>query len=182
MPGSDSFLTIHKKKGLKNVVKPFAKIKGIQIITEDLELDLNSRPENKKVSSKVSKGARPKGKVSGQRKTSFDTQKTAEAFSPLRLLGTLNKQLPQTVRENMDLPALRNRTGRFASSVIATDVITTPQGFQSIGYTYQKDPYQTFEMGYAKGSPDRDPRTLIDRSIREIAAEFALGRLYTRRV
>ena len=30
-------------------------------------------------------------------------------------------------------------------------------------------------------SPERDPRQVIDRSIREIAAQFAIGRFYTRR-
>ena len=58
----------------------------------------------------------------------------------------------------------------------------TPQGFPSIGYTYEKNPYQTFEIGYSQGSQERDPRRLIEVSIREIAAEMAIGRLYTRRV
>ena len=85
----------------------------------------------------------------------------------------------------MRSPALVNRTGRFANSVRLTDIIQTPRGYPSFGYTYQKDPYEVFEMG-AQGSapwatPDRDPRFLIDKSIREIAAQFAIGRFYTRR-
>ena len=40
----------------------------------------------------------------------------------------------------MGPPALENRTGRFAASVRAMDVITTREGFPSVGYTYQKDP------------------------------------------
>ena len=79
-------------------------------------------------------------------------------------------------------PRLVNRTGRFAESARITDMVQTPQGFPSIGYTYMKYPYQTFEQGYAQGSPDRDPRRLIDFSIREIAAKHAIGRFYTRRV
>ena len=52
-------------------------------------------------------------------------------------------------------------------------------------YHYQKDPYQVFEVG--KGvepwsTSQRDPRKLIDKSIREVAAELALGRFYTRRL
>jgi len=66
--------------------------------------------------------------------------------------------------------------------VKAVDVTRTSQGFPSVGYTYQKNPYQTFEVGYAQGSPEQDPRKLIDRSIREIAAGLAIGRFYTRRV
>lgn len=98
------------------------------------------------------------------------------------LLGILNQKLPEVVAKNMGSPALNYRTGRFASSVKAVDVTRTSQGFPSVGYTYQKNPYQTFELGYAQGSPEQDPRKLIDRSIREIAAGLAIGRFYTRRV
>jgi hypothetical protein len=104
--------------------------------------------------------------------------------NPLALIVALNKELPETVRKNMQLPALENRTGRFADSVRVTDIMKTAKGFPSIGYTYQRDPYEVFEMGSgnSRASLERDPRQLIDRSIREIAAEFAIGRFYTRRV
>ena len=80
----------------------------------------------------------------------------------------------------MEAPGLINRTERFASSVKILDVIQTPKGYPSFGYTYLKYPYQTFEPGQKQGSVDRDPRRLIDRTIREIAAEYAVGRLFTR--
>ena len=79
-------------------------------------------------------------------------------------------------------PRLNNRTGRFADSVKVTDITKTAQGFPSIGYTYQRDPYETFETGNRLGSTDRDPRRLIDMSIREIAIKMNIGRFYTRRV
>ena len=84
----------------------------------------------------------------------------------------------------MGPPRLENRTGRFAASVRITDVTKTRKGFPSVGYTYQRDPYQVYEStsGSRFGSLERDPRTLIDKSIREIAAELAIGRIYTRRV
>lgn len=99
-----------------------------------------------------------------------------------QLIGVLNRDLPSTVEKNMGFPALESQSGRFASSPRVTDILKTPSGFPSIGYTYQKNPYQTFEVGYRQGSPDRDPRKIIDMSIREIALQFALGRFYTRRV
>ena len=68
------------------------------------------------------------------------------------------------------------------STAVQPFLVTTRKGFPSIGYTYQKNPYQTFELGQNQGSPDYDPRKLIDASIREIAAQFAIGRFYTRRV
>ena len=94
----------------------------------------------------------------------------------------MNSRINDVVAKNMGPPRLENRTGRFASSVRITDISTTRQGFPSIGYTYQRNPYQTFEVGNRQGSQDYDPRKLIDASIREIAAQFAIGRFYTRRV
>ena len=38
------------------------------------------------------------------------------------------------------------------------------------------------EVGYEQGDADRDPRKIINQSIREIAAEMAIGRLFTRRL
>lgn len=121
-----------------------------------------------------------KTKKSKVKKPTAKRGKRSEA-SLFRYIGILNQQLPTVVAKNMGDPALNYRTGRFASSVRATDISRTPQGFPSIGYTYQLNPYQTFEPGYAQGDPDRDPRPLIDRSIREIMAQFAIGRFYTRR-
>ena len=85
----------------------------------------------------------------------------------------------------MGEPRLVNRTGKFASSVRAVDVLTTAKGFPSIGYTYDKNPYQVFEQGAGKApwaSEQRDPRKLIETSIREIASELLQGRFFTRRI
>ena len=97
------------------------------------------------------------------------------------LLTLINAKLPETVEKNMGDPALNNVTGRFATSVRATDIGVTSQGFPSIGYTYN-DIYRTFEVGNKQGSTERDPRRLVDSSIREIASQMAIGRFYTRRV
>ena len=102
--------------------------------------------------------------------------------SIVNLIGVLSDKIENTVAKNMKAPALVYRSGDFARSVEITDVTMTPQGFPSVGYTYDKYPYQTFEPGYAQGSPERDPRKLIDASIREIAMGLAIGRFYTRRV
>lgn len=108
-----------------------------------------------------------------------------ERLSPFAIAAMLNKRLPETVRKNMGEPRLVNRTGRFANSVKIQDVNTTRQGYPSFGYTYEKDPYQVFEVGSGPApwaTSQRDPRRLIDRSIRDVAAELALGRFYTRRL
>ena len=97
------------------------------------------------------------------------------------MLGVFNSQLQRVVAKNMVPPRLQYQTGRLADSVRVTDITKTNKGFPSIGYTYEKRPYQVFEVGYKQGSPEYDPRKLIDFSIREIATQFAMGRFYTRR-
>jgi len=109
----------------------------------------------------------------------------SRGFNQLSLLALINRKLPRTVRKNMRAPGLESVTGRLARSVELKDVTTTRQGFLSFGYTYDKEPYQVFEVGTGSApwaTPQRDPRKLIDRSIREVAAELALGRFYTRRL
>ena len=100
------------------------------------------------------------------------------------VMAMIEQKLPQVVKKNMGYPRLENVSGRFAESVSMVNVIQTKKGFPSFGYTYKRDPYEVFEVG-SKGNwatPERDPRKLIDASIREIAANMALGRFFTRRV
>ena len=125
-----------------------------------------------KLKIKRKRKIKPKAPVEGNQQSA--------ASLPLHLIGLINKQLPRTLEKNMGPPRLTRQTGRFADSVRLTDMVATPQGFPSIGYTYQKDPYQVFEKG-DPFDPEYDPRILIDQSIREIAAQFAIGRFYTRR-
>jgi len=116
--------------------------------------------------------------------TNRKTKAKDSSVNLANILGVLNAKLPSRVLANMNPPALENRSGRFAASVKAVDMATTRQGFPSIGYTYRKDPYQVFESssGTRFSSTDRDPRVLIDKSIREIMSQYLIGRLYTRRV
>ena len=112
-------------------------------------------------------------------------RKQTRSTSPFSYVAMINKRLPEKVRENMGEPRLVNQTGRFANSVKIQDVNITRQGHPSFGYTYEKDPYQVFEVGTGPApwaTSQRDPRRLIDRSIRDVAAELALGRFYTRRL
>jgi hypothetical protein len=115
--------------------------------------------------------------------TSKRTKK--QRVSPFSYMAMINKKLPQTVRKNMSPPGFQNQSGRFANSVKIQDVNITKQGHPSFGYTYAKNPYQVFEVGEGAApwaTPQRDPRKLIDKSIRQVAAELAIGRFYTRRL
>ena len=186
LEGSDSPVTRRQKKVLLAMKKPLEGNKNIKLKGFDTAI----KESAKKASISVAKRKSTKkifsdGKSGNTPKTSSKPVRRSLASSPLRLIGIINKSLPDVVRKNMQRPGLQNRTGRFAESVKLTDVIQTPKGMPSFGYTYAKNPYQVYEMGVGSApwaTPERDPRKLIDRSIREIAAQFALGRFYTRRV
>ena len=187
-PGSDTPKMRKEKQVQKSLEDPFrsvaSKRKNIKIKGKKVKLKKSkSKAVVKTITQKKSKGTEklsvgklPKVAVTKRRKDNNP------ASSPLHMIVAINKKLPHVVAQNMQSPALEYQTGRFAASVRVTDVVTTPKGYPSIGYTYDKFPYQTFEEGYAQGSGERDPRKLINRSIREIAAEMAIGRFFTRRV
>lgn len=179
--GSDSSVQKRRKIIIEDFAGPLRKSSHAKVKTESTKV---KRSKGKG----TLKSSKPKGSTK-QYKDNDTTNLTSSAKKgvaglPLALLASINKELPETVRKNMNSPSLQNQTGRFADSVRATDIMATNKGFPSIGYTYQRDPYQVFEDG--AGAPpwangQRDPRSLIDKSIREIAAEFAVGRFYTRR-
>ena len=186
---SDSFLDMVEKRTVGALVKEVIKNKNK---STRVRTRLNTTTQ-KNSSTKV-KGQKTKPKRTLKNNPAYKRPKRAKtkrataqkpagaAAAPLHLIGMINKNLPDVVEGNMGPPRLESQTGRFASSPRVTDITMTPQGFPSIGYTYQRSPYETFELGGRQGSVDYDPRRLIDQSIREIAAQFAMGRFYTRRV
>ena len=193
--GSDTPLQKRKKKLTATAVEPFKKKKNPNIKVTHENIKVSKTKGSKVTTQKKIKATKARAKnaklvsaavvMKATKKTKRRPTKKSPLQDMLKLVVQFNSKLPQTVRKNMGSPQLNNITGRFANSTQVTDVQITPQGFPSVGYTYRKDPYQVFEDGL--GSPpwangQRDPRELIDRSIREIAAELAMGRIYTRRV
>ncbi|HAW04182.1 MAG TPA: hypothetical protein DCW83_05800 [Saprospirales bacterium] len=180
---SDSRVTVEKKKILNRAKKNLKASKNLKVNIKDTKIKLSKAKGKKTVKGKVTRGSAKKVPISidGVKKMRGKTS----ANSTIGLAALINAKLSKTVQENMRYPALVNRTGRFAQSVRVVDAITTTQGFPSIGYTYQKNPYQIFEDGAGKApwaNGQRDPRKLIDLSVREIAAGLLHGRFYTRRV
>ena len=168
-------------------LKKLETIPGVTIttsISKNTRLKTRTKTDSK---SKDKPGARVRlGKsgvrIQGAKRTKAPRQKQKSLFN---IMAMINQKLPQTVEKNMGVPRLENQTGRFAQSVKLTEATTTPQGYPSFGYTYQKNPYQVYESGQGRApwaDGHRDPRQLIDASIRELAAHLALGRFYTRRV
>jgi hypothetical protein len=73
---------------------------------------------------------------------------------------------------------LNLRSGRFAESVKVERMSQSREGMITAFYSYMKNPYATFSQGGAQDTPkSRDPKLLIAKSIREIAAEQVANRL-----
>ncbi len=104
--------------------------------------------------------------------------------SYLSMIALLNARLPPKVRSNMGSPRLNNQSGQFSESAQVTNILTTPQGFASIEYTYQRSPYDVFDKTRGKApwnTPARDPSALVGLSVRQLATEMGMRRFYTRR-
>jgi len=184
LEGSDSYNTKTEKRLLNNFTNDKFRSKNITSNIKKQKVKSSTSVGTLKVKRKASfaKGADKVYNSGGAVLKRSKKQKTENLFS---IMALINQKLPDQVRKNMGSPRLENVSGRFASSVKLTSVTTTRRGFPSFGYTYQRNPYQVYEDGAEGREPwantERDPRQLIDASIREIAAEMAIGRFYTRR-
>ena len=160
-------------------------------INPDMRLKVNKKllAEGKKVLG--TKSSRTKAK---RGKKSFSTihrrfgsvagasAKAKQKMTPkigIELKELINNVLPEAVAAKMHPPALQFRTGRFANSAEVTNVMVGPRGGTEIQYTYQRDPYETFEPGGKQGSTQRDPRRIIGSTVREIAQQM-IGQKFVR--
>lgn len=94
----------------------------------------------------------------------------------------LDANLVERVKENMgsgsSKSVLNLRSGRFAESAKVTKISASRAGMITAYYTYMKNPYATFSEGGEQQYPrSRDPKLLISKSIREIAAKAMFDRL-----
>jgi len=112
----------------------------------------------------------------------FTVSNQGEQYSLVNLQNLINSQLQETIRKNMGTGRSSNvlnyRSGRFAASVQLERLTQSREGMITAFYSYMKNPYQTFEPGFAQGTPEsRSPKLLITKSIREIAAAQVTSQL-----
>lgn len=156
-------LSKHKKapRGRKNSVDATAKIK---------------MPKRRTLKgggiAKLPKGTRKtKGIESGAGNNLLQKAFETRAF--------VNSRLAKTVAGNMGRPALENQTGRFARSAQVTNAMAVGNQIH-MDYTYSPL-YRVFEDG-SEYTANYDPRPLIERSIRELAAARLETKFTLRRV
>lgn len=158
-------------------------------LIKQMQLAIKDKSSGK---TKTKRKGRPKSRTvtlskgvmgAGYKSKSKSRVDQAVGQNPLALATLINRALPAVVASKMTSPALNYRTGRFSRSAEVKNISVGPRGGTAVEYTYMKDPYQTFEPGFAMGSTQRDPRKIIGESIREIAQGIVGNKfLTTRRV
>jgi|TARA_Y100000310_G_C20611546_1_gene778238 hypothetical protein len=140
----------------------------------------------KQIRSPKSKEKRA-GSKGGKLKLQHQLRDAAGRFAnPTSLVHLLNKKLTAKIKENMQEPGLVNRSGTFAESVrILKASQSKNAGMPILQYTYDRDPYGVFEVGAGDSrwaTAARDPRVVIDKSIREVAIGIMQNRFATQRL
>jgi hypothetical protein len=136
----------------------------------------------------VTKIKKPKKQIKVSKNTSSSNLRKdtdgliVQATNLLSLQNLINQQLQDVVSANMGDGNSRNvlnyRTGRLASSAKVESMSESRAGMITAFYSYMKNPYATFSDGGKQSSPrSRDPKLLISKSIREIAATQVGNRL-----
>ena len=94
----------------------------------------------------------------------------------------MQARLAEQIKANMGDGSRRDilnlQSGRFAETVQIENTRLQKDNVIAVFYSYMKYPYATFSKGGAQSHPiSRDPATLINRSIREIASSLVTNRL-----
>ena len=173
-----------RQKGITKSGGLDMRIKFNKELVEQMRLKNTVTRSNLKKSHQEKQAAASKHKIRAatgitiskkKRSTGNNAQSPTLNTQALALKDILNMTLSDEILSRMQLPALRNRTGRFRDSAEVINTFMGPRGGLTIDYTYMKYPYQTFEPGFKQGSTNRDPRRIIGASIREIVAANMKG-------
>ncbi len=151
--------------------------------------------------TRVSKQAKPRGKLSSRSRMSLTSKgrgnlgvaasvarraqngkRTDKNLSINKLKYLINRSLGPMIRRNMGRPALENQTGRFSNSA---ELVRLKQSKRTLvgEYTYQLNPYMTFEnLGTKQWPQGYNPKPLISKSIRDVAQRHVEAKFTLRRI
>jgi hypothetical protein len=153
---------------------------------EDIEQAIVSIIKTGKINLKrhtPKKGATPKKQVSKKQNLPAKQKIIGKTKAPKETPeSSVNSQLQDVISANMgngsSKSLLNYRTGRFASSAEVKRLTISKEGMITAFYDYMKNPYGTFSTGGNQEYPrSRDPKLLISKSIRQIAAQIVNNRL-----
>lgn len=180
--GSPSFIDLvhvgvtsvftNDKSADKEYAVPFSKINsGInRVNTSRVKADISK--DKSKLKSLVSK-------VKAIPKISSNTSAIPSTVNLLAILQAgINKQVAKNMGKGNESRVLNYRTGRFAESVQVQRLSESRQGMITAFYSYMRNPYGTFSEGGRQQFPKtRDPKLLISKSVRELAAPIVGARM-----
>lgn len=165
------------------IVKSLKKagVKGKTVVTkkpgrkrQPRNVEYTHTPANK---SSVNKGSMRVSSALWEIQPSKEKGEGNKLSDLLKLKKQINKRLPAEVRRNMGRPALINQTGRFSNSTQLLSLRPTAAGISG-EYTYQRNPYETFEnTGSRKWPNGYNPKPLIAKSIRNLALQYTEQKL-----
>lgn len=170
----------HILKTGKTLKEVKTKIKPKPIRTKHKEVvDISKVTRDFKTAVQKIKQAVKKSKISKTVKVKRTQQ---PSINIANLQSLLNAGLYEQIRKNMGTGSRRDvlnfRSGRFAESATVERLSESRQGMITAFYSYMKYPYATFSKGGLQSSPtSRDPKLLISKSIRELAAPMVTNRL-----
>jgi hypothetical protein len=158
---------------LVDIAKEIIDLRGspnfVDILRAGLLKSLQSKPAVVKVDS-------PKVKIHNKPPSKQIRDAKGQFYSLALLQELINTNLPHVLSANMgpyfgkQRKILNFRTGRFSTSAVVERMSQSKEGMITAFYSYMKYPYATFSKGGAQYTPSRDPKLLIAKSIKEIAA------------
>ena len=162
----------------KNSTKQVYQVKDILIGKKTTKIQ---KPKKNTQKIQELKGLKSKLKAVKKDPKQF-VEATKPTYSLANLLVLLQDNIQNVVSANMGDGNERNilnyRTGRFAASVQVESLSESRQGMITAFYRYMNNPYATFSEGGRQQNPkSRDPKLLIAKSIRELAATVVGNRL-----
>jgi hypothetical protein len=168
------------------------KVHGSNTIPEDLigaikatligQTTVPGSKHTQKKPNKASKSLLSAKEVSASKLSKVKNIDTGRYISLTSLQNLINRHLQDVISANMGdgnrKDVLNYRTGRFASTAKVERMSQSREGMITAFYSYMKNPYATFSDGGQQQYPkSRDPKLLISKSIREIAAEKVANRM-----
>jgi hypothetical protein len=159
-----------------------AKVKNTKIVKKTIDVKKFAKDALKVIHTIQSETLKAQKQLK-QKITVVKSNRTASrTISLVQLQNLINDSLVDRIKQNMgkgtDRKILNLRTGRFAESVKVERMSESREGMITAFYSYMKNPYATFSKGgRQENPPSRDPKLLIARSIRDIAAQKVSNRL-----
>lgn len=173
--------TLESKGSRKTINKSTPKIVAVK--SEKIVSKVSSPLDKVKapIANMISKLQKVKKELSAK-KTAKTQPASAISLDLISLQNYINTHLQDAISANMgdgkNKNILNYRTGRLAGSAKVEKLSESRSGMITAFYSFMKNPYATFSQGGRQSSPvSRDPKLLISKSIREIAAQQAISRL-----